>query len=483
MLSTTDLIVAAATAAQPAARAIVRLTGVGLPQLLSQLFMAEDGSELSLPAVGEAPRWLPLRLHRETLGRNWGELPVAMLFWPGPSGPLGAVVAEVQLPGCSPLVTAVVEEACRLGARLARGGEFSLRSFLAGKIDLLQAEAVVAVVDARTPEELTQALDRMAGGVGRSLERLRGHLLDLVADIEAAIDFADDLTPDAVPVAATTAAVLLPQIEPVLAEVAVIDDGLAGRDASGQGGLPRVVLAGPPNIGKSSLFNQLAGRDAALVEDAAGTTRDWVAAELLNDAGQAACLLVDLAGLAEHPLAGREAGAGTLAEVTAAADAVAREEIHRADVVLVCRDATAANETTVVIPSGVKQIDVLTRCDRQLQLAERSSDLVAGSVGGLPTSTAACIGIESLRREILSAVAALPQATPATLRLRAGLAAARQPLKEIQNMLAGRGVLPADESLLAVLLRQAIDALGEVTGAVIGSDIIDRVFSRHCIGK
>ena len=88
-----------------------------------------------------------------------------------------------------------MEEACRLGARLARGGEFSLRSFLAGKIDLLQAEAVVGIVDARTPKELSQALDRMAGGVGRLVEQLREYLLDLVADIEAAIDFADDLAP------------------------------------------------------------------------------------------------------------------------------------------------------------------------------------------------------------------------------------------------------------------------------------------------
>ena len=96
----------------------------------------------------------------------------------------------MQLPGSASLQAAFVQEACRLGARLARGGEFSLRSFLAGKIDLLQAEAVVAVIDARTPQELSQALDRMAGGVGRSVEVLREYLLDLVADIEAAIDFA-----------------------------------------------------------------------------------------------------------------------------------------------------------------------------------------------------------------------------------------------------------------------------------------------------
>ena len=194
--STTDLIVAPATPPRPAVRAIVRLTGDGLVELLGRMFTAAEGEPLALPTVGQPPRQIPLRLHRESLGRDWGELPVAMLFWPGPSGPLGAAVAEVQLPGSPLLQAALVEEACRLGARLARGGEFSLRSFLAGKIDLLQAEAVVAVVESRTPEELGAALDRMAGGVGRQLEQLRGQLLDLVADIEAAIDFADDLAPD-----------------------------------------------------------------------------------------------------------------------------------------------------------------------------------------------------------------------------------------------------------------------------------------------
>jgi tRNA modification GTPase len=102
----------------------------------------------------------------------------------------------------------------------------------------------------------------------------------------------------------------------------------------------------------------------------------------------------------------------------------------------------------------------------------------------LVTSTATGAGIEALRRQILATVAGLPQTTPATLRLRTGVTAARKPLEAARAMLAGGpDSLPADEALLAVLLRQAIDALGEVTGAVIGTDIIDRVFSRHCIGK
>ncbi len=477
MLSTTDLIVAPATAAQSASRAIVRLTGTGLPDLLGQMFAGTAGGDLALPAVGQPPRHVPARLHGQGLGQAWGELPVAVLFWPGPAGPLGAAVAEVQLPGSPPLLAAVVAEACRLGARLARGGEFSLRSFLAGKIDLLQAEAVVSVIDARTPEELSRALDRMAGGVGRSLEQLRDRLLDLVADIEAAIDFADDVAPDAVPVAATTAAALLPQVKPIYDELLAVEASLKGRDASAQGGLPRVVLAGAPNIGKSSLFNALLGRSAALVEDQTGTTRDWIGGELCDAAGAAVCLLVDLAGLAASAdTVGASPAEGTAAAVAAAADRVAREEIRRADLVVVCHDAAGADEAVVPVPAGVSCIDVLTRADRL-------PELPVNAAKSLRTSTSTGEGIAELRQQVLEAVAALPPATPATLRLRAGLAAARQAVEQAQQLLAGGGAPLADEALLAVVLRQAIDALGEVTGAVIGTDIIDRVFSRHCIGK
>jgi len=475
--STTDLIVAPATPPRPAARAIVRLTGDGLVELLGRLFTAVDGGPIALPATGQPPRWIELRLHPDSLGRDWGQLPVAMLFWPGPSGPLGAAAAEVQLPGSPLLQAALVEEACRLGARLARGGEFSLRSYLAGKIDLLQAEAVVAVVEARTPEQLGAALDRMAGGVGRQLEQLRGQLLDLVADIEAAIDFADDLAPDAVPVAETAAEVLLPQLTPVLEGLDAVGAQLVSREISGRVGLPRVVLAGPPNIGKSSLFNALLGREAALVEDAAGTTRDWIGGDLVDVDGVPACQLIDLAGVLHSPPLPDDRPDQLTAAVEAAADRVAREEIHRADIVLVCCDAVDAAELPVALPEHLPRLTVITRADRLATVATPTATT-------LPTSTATGEGIEHLRRQILELVSQLPQSTPATLRLRAGIAAAREPLEQARRSLAGGSDgLPPDEALLAVLLRQAIDALGEVTGAVIGTDIIDRVFSRHCIGK
>lgn len=476
MDSTTDLIVAPATAPQPSARSIVRFAGDGLSGVLCHLFLSADGSPLQLPDLQQSAQMVDVVFHPESLGLVWGELPVAMLFWPGPAGPLGSAVAEVQLPGSAPLQAALVQEACRLGARLARGGEFSLRSFLAGKIDLLQAEAVVAVVDARTPQELSQALDRMAGGVGRSVEELREYLLDLVADIEAAIDFADDLAPDAVPVPDTTHNAIMPKIRHVCRQLDSVTHQLDGRDSGGQGGLPRVVLAGAPNIGKSSLFNHLVGRDAALVENAAGTTRDWIAGELYDTSGIVSCLLVDLAGIG-----GRSETVDCLTgehEVGMEADRVAREEIQRADVIVACHDADADPAVAMAGRTTIECIHVITRVDQQ-----QAEKIMLRPQDHILTSVKSGVGIDRLRQRILEKVSLLNRATPATIRLRAGITSARESLVQAEKSMTGCDGLPPDEALLAVLLRHAIDKLGEVTGAVVGTDILDRVFSRHCIGK
>jgi tRNA modification GTPase len=460
MFSAHELIVAPATVPGPAARAIVRLAGDGLDTLLARLFTAIAPG---FAAAGDPARVVEARLAGGGLGRAWGAVPVTVLHWPGPGGPIGGPLAEVQLPCSAPLVEAVVAEACRHGARLARGGEFTLRAFLAGRLDLLQAEAVLGVIDARTPEELAAALDRMAGGAGVALGTSRAALLDLLADIEAAIDFADETTPDAVPVADVAAwraiAARLEAEQQTLAEVAT---RLASRGA-GSGDLPRVVLVGRPNVGTSSLFNTLVGRDAALVADEAGTTRDWIEARIVTAAGPT-CVLVDLAGVPDG---------ATEDPLEAAAVAGAREQVARADVVVVCRDATAAANCAWVLPK-VPRIDVVTRCDR-----------ADAGAAGMRTSVRDGTGIGELRSAITAAVAAVPpRESPATLRMAVGVAAARAALAAVlPDVRAAVSGSPADEALVAAAIRRAVDALGEATGAEIGTDLLDRIFSRHCIGK
>ena len=458
-----DLIIAPATVPGDGARAVVRLSGAGLARLLGDVLVPVGPDAFA--ATGPA-RCVAARL-AGTLAAEWGPLEVDVLWWPGPGGPTGGPLAEMQLPASPPLVDAVVAAACGRGARLARRGEFSLRSFLAGRLDLVQAEAVLAVVEARTPAELSAALDRMAGGAGRRLDAVRGQLLDILADLEAVIDFSDERSPDH---AATADAAFWEAIDSRLGGAAdalgEMHGFLAGRDAAATD-LPRVVLVGRPNIGKSSLFNALAAEARALVADEAGTTRDWVGARLEGEG--TACLLVDLAGL--------DRSTGVDADtVSAAAAAVARAEIARADVLVVCRDATDPGSPPDV-PADVLRIPVLTRADRAADtpaVGEAASDGIATSVRGDR-------GIDRLRRAILAAVAGLDARGPtATVRMRVGVEAARGAIATARP---GAGEALRDEALVAAHLGRAVAALDAATGRDMAADLLDRIFERHCIGK
>jgi tRNA modification GTPase len=470
MLSTSDLIVAAATPPGPGARGIVRLAGDGLDAALAALVAAEPPG---FAKPGEPGRLVTARL-AGGLARDWGPIPVEILHWPGPAGPVGGPLAEVQLPASAVLVADFVAAACRHGGRLARGGEFTLRAFLAGRLDLVQAETVLAVVDASSPAELSAALDRMAAGSGGGLAVARDQLLDLVADIEAGIDFADETTPDGVPAGPDWHDVAA-RIAACDAAIAAVAERLAGRDVAAAA-LPRVVLVGPPNIGKSSLFNAVVGRDAALVADERGTTRDWLEAPL-GDAAGPRCVLVDLPGLDGGSGAG--AGeAGTFDSVAAEAQARGWSETARADLVVVCRDVgcvgDAAGPASGAAETGdTTRLHVTTRCD----LAPDSSGLATSSLTGR--------GIAELRAAILAAVATLPpRQSPATTRLAVACGSARQSLAEAAAAVAGHATGGfGDESLVAADLRRAAAALADVTGAAIDVDLLDRIFARHCIGK
>lgn len=476
-----ELIVAPATVTGSGARAIVRISGEGLDRLLGDLFVTTAGN---FAQHGGRPRLVAARLAAHELTVEWGELPLEILHWPGPQGPTGGPLAEVQLPASAMLVDAVVAAACRSGARLARGGEFSLRAFLSGRLDLLQAEAVLAVVNAKTPADLSAALDQMAGGAGHTLHSLRETLLDLTADVEATIDFADEHTPDAVPVADAAAwGAIETRLAAVVDTLNAVAGRLASRDASAATDLPRVVLVGPPNIGKSSLFNALVGRDAALVADEAGTTRDWIAARLDAIPTEPACLLIDIAGVSDdgHDPVSRTATHGPIERVAAER---ARTEIARADVMVVCIDGLSAGTTDPLslpasVPESVPRIDVLTRCD--LVPSAESSPIMSAYV----TSSRTGAGVAELASVILSAVADLPGGrSPATLRMQVGVATAQEAVvaASAAALTSGSGQT-RDEAIVAGLLHQAVAAIGGVTGVEIGTDLIDRIFSRHCIGK
>lgn len=487
MWSADELVAAPATAPGCGGRAIVRIAGSGLDALIERLVDRRD----DVAASGGRPRLGTARLAAAGLGRAWGPVPVDLVSWSDETGPVGGPLVELHLPNSAPLVDAVVTEACRHGARIARGGEFTMRAFLAGRLDLLQAEAVVAVVDAREPAALAAALDRMAGGAGGRLEVVRSDLLDILADIEAAIDFADATTPDAAPGADRTVwAGLATRLEASAAALEAAGAALDQRAATVAGSLPRAVLAGPPDIGKSSLFNMVVGRDAALVAAGAGTTRDWLEARLdlplPGRATRVACALVDVAGLQTEPAAPSGDGREAPHDLDARAAAAARAAIAAADVVIVCRDARHPG-TTVPPTDGRPRIEVLTRCDRVPAGGRRPGIETGGTAtpGGIATSSRSGEGLERLRTALAHAVASLPpRGSPATVRLASGLAAARTALLPAIAAAAHAAAGGAtDEALLAGDVRRAVAALGEVTGADLDVELLDRIFARHCIGK
>ncbi len=455
-----DLIIAPATVPGDGARAIVRLSGEGLARLLGGMLVPASPEAFAAPGPA---RCVAARLDG-SLATEWGPLAVDVLWWPGPAGPTGGPLAEIQLPASAPLVDAVVAEACARGARLARRGEFSLRSFLAGRLDLVQAEAVLAVVEARTPAELSAALDRMAGGGGRRLDAMRDELLDLLADIEAVIDFSDEQSPDHVaPGDAAFWRGIETRLDGASQSLAEVHRHLTGRDATAAD-LPRAVLVGRPNIGKSSLFNALAEGAAALVADEAGTTRDWIGARL--EGTGIACMLVDLAGIDQS------ADHGT---VSAAAEAVARAEVARADVLVVCRDATDAG-SRLSMPGGIPTISVLTRTDRAAGAQDGG-----GVTATIATSAVDRRGIDELRQTILTAVASLePRGPTATVRMRVGVEAAHGEIAAARSVAGGA---LRDEAVVAGHLGRAVEALDAATGRQMAADLLDRIFERHCVGK
>jgi len=371
-------------------------------------------------------------------------------------------VAEIHTLGSRPLLEAGLRSLCAAGARMAEPGEFTLRAFLAGKMDLTRAEAVLGVIDAADPRDLHVALGQLAGGLSEPLGQLRDCLADLLAHLEAGFDFADEDLPF----------ISREELDTQLAAALEVIDRLARRTSSRQttSDLPRVVFMGWPNTGKSSLFNALAGRAAAIVSEHPGTTRDYLSAEV--DFNGQKCLLVDTAGIAapEDP---------TTASPEAAAQAAASEQARRAEVRLVCLDSSRplnAWEREQLAGEAGRNVVILTKVD--------APGRIDSEVSAILTSSRTGEGIEQLRTRIAEAVLAARRSSSAVVpgtaaRCQESLRLAAECLRRARSVLeAGSG-----EELVAAEIRLALDEAGRVVGAVYTEDILDRVFSRFCVGK
>ncbi len=404
----------------------------------------------------------PVSLPVSQLGRVAGTL----WWWPAERSYTRQPVAEFHTWGSPPILSAALTRFCDLGARLARPGEFTLRAFLAGRIDLAQAEAVFGLATADRPDAFARALQQSAGGVFDPLRRLRSELLDLLADIEAGLDFVDE------DIQFLDRGRLVDAIRSGQVQVRAVLQQIQSRAAVDEAA--RVVIVGRPNAGKSSLLNALAERPSAVVSPQAGTTTDYVTArvdwqgqaiELVDTAG----FVTDRAGVHDSPVetARRERS-----------QAISEEQLQAADIVIWCHDGSvgcdhSAYHEKSVAPESV--IHVITKYD--------SFPRRPHACGELDISSHTGFGLDVLRQKILEKLAARrhneKESFLASTRCRNGL----QRVLDSLFIVADLASQNSSDELIAAEIRTVLETLGELVGTVYTDELLDRIFGRFCIGK
>jgi tRNA modification GTPase len=449
----TETIVAAATPAGRGGLAVVRISGARARAIAQAVL-----------AVIPEPRVATYRKFLDAQGEAIDQ--GIALFFAAPSSFTGEDVLELHGHGGPVVVDLIVQRVLECGARLARPGEFTERAYLNDKMDLAQAEAVADLIDSATGAAARAAMRSLQGEFSDEVLTLTESLIDLRMFVEAAIDFPEE------EIDFLSAGELTERLARVFKLFGALES------AARQGQLLRdgmvVVIAGPPNAGKSSLMNRLAGYDAAIVTPQPGTTRD-VLRENIEIEGMPVSI-VDTAGLRET---------GEVVEAEGVRRALS--EMTRADRILFVVDVTAGQEPGAAskgpqnLPAGVpftqlhNKIDLVpTLMPRIEERADGSADIWLSAVSGH--------GLELLRNHLKASMGfAAPGGSTISARRRhlEALARARRHLDEAQRQLAERraGELMAEE------LRGAQTALGEITGEFTNEDLLGRIFSSFCIGK
>ena len=445
-----DTIVALATPAGRSALALVRLSGRRAQGVLASL----------APGLPDPVRPREARLAQFCDERGAAiDTGVATLF-PGPGSATGEDVVEMSIHGSPVAVERLLAAAVAAGARPARPGEFTERAFRSGKLDLVRAEAVRDLIEARTPAAALASARRLAGGLSQRIDAVRQDLLGASVALTGAIDFSDDMG-EAVPPSAREG---LERARVALAMLAATAE--TGRLLSHG---CRVAILGRPNAGKSTLFNALAGSERAIVTEIPGTTRDTLEATI--DLGGVPVTLVDTAGLRDTRDVVESLGVGR-----------ARVEAERADAIVYVFDAAqglgAGDERELAGAGTALRILVANKADH------RPSDAAP-----LPPGANLLCGLNPdagpKLREILAEAIAAGVSTDATsevlgsirqrdlvLRARSAAEAAIESLDE-----------GASPEYAAAHCAEALDALADVVGETTAEDVLARLFETFCVGK
>lgn len=460
-----ETIVAISTGHAHAHRGIVRLSG---PDALAALATITHNSAAPPPTRGVHTLRL---LHPASTQANPLTLAATALVMPGPGSYTGQDTLELLLPGSPPLLEAFVSRIASIdGVRRALPGEFTARALLLGRLTPEQAEGVAAMIAASTQQQHTAAQGLLSGSTGAQYAALADDLASALALVEVGIDFVEE--EDIVPIGPADLTARLRAIASTLREL------IGAAPSESATSLPRVVLAGPPNAGKSTLFNALLGRPRAVVSDLKGTTRDVITepwsptgahttgwgAHALDHA-----LLTDLAGL--------DRAATSTIDTQAQQHALAA--IRSADVLIACDPAGEfADLRTLDLPPTTTVLRVRTKAD----LSAASSPLSVCALDGW--------GIAPLKRAIADAItsAANNQSEAAAAVLPRHRNALNDTLSAVQEALTvaeaqGNQHALDHAELLGLTLRGALNDLQEVAGEISPDDILGRVFAAFCVGK
>jgi tRNA modification GTPase len=449
MFSTEDTIVALATPAGRGGIGVVRMSGPSAARVAAGLLGLD----------------VPLQPRHATFARTDNDQVVATYF-PAPQSYTGDHVVEISAHGSPVVLRQIIERAMSLGARLAEPGEFTLRAFLNGRIDLVQAEAVADLIDSVTPRQARAAFDQLEGTLTTRIAEIDSELFDLTARLEASLDFPDEGYHF---VEAGDASRALRAIDAKM--TALLCDARRGRVIR-EGA--RAAIVGRPNVGKSSLFNALVRAGRAIVTPIPGTTRDLVAETADIDGLRVE--LVDTAGVRDTT------------------DEVEREGVRRArgawttaDLVLVVLDVSAPLDTGdfELLRSTADAPRLVVASKSDLSHVWRLDEIDAAIIA---VSSKSGEGFVALRAEIR---AALEGGNPATARDTAAvtnvrhaalLERARDALRRAWEAIDAPGGPVAEEFILTDL-KEAREAIEEVTGKRTSEDLLRHIFSRFCIGK
>ena len=453
-----DTIAAIATIQTPSAIGIVRLTGPDTRRILDGVFAPANGRPMS----AQTPRKL---VFGRALDRSGGVIDEALaVLFPGPNSYTGEDCAEIHCHGSPVVLDEVLAAAFARGARQARGGEFTQRAFLSGRMDLIQAESVADLIDAESAGAARNAVGQLQGRMSRSVGGIYDALMDVVSRFYAIVDYPDE---EIEPLQQA-------QIEQTLAESAERLDALLATFSRGRllkSGVPAVIL-GKPNAGKSSLLNALLGYDRAIVTDIAGTTRDTVEEKVL--VGSVLLRLCDTAGIRD------------------AADTVerlgverAQQAAQRAELALLVLDGSAPltreDEEAIAAARRARRMLVLVnKADLPQVLDTAALRVRFGEV--IPLSARSGAGVDALCRAVEELFAGgetprgelLTNARQAESAQRA-LDAVRRAEQALRSGLSPDAVLTDAE--------EALEALAEFSGKRVRDDLVATIFSRFCVGK